>query len=126
MNITLIVAAALAFAIGITHSVLGERYIVVRLLRRENLPQLFGSDSFTKQTIRYAWHLTTVAWWGLAAILFLVGGIPSHFSVAHGLLGAIAATFYASTLLCFVLTRGRHLSWLVFLAIAVLCTIQLL
>ena len=64
----LIAAASLAFLIGLAHSYLGERYILIRLFRRE-LPRLFGSDDFTKQTLRFVWHLTTVSWWGLAAIL---------------------------------------------------------
>lgn len=121
MNVQLLLAAVLALATGCVHSVLGERFIVGRLLRRDNLPRLLGSDVFTKQTIRFAWHLTTVAWWGLAMILLLVGGTPLQVTVAHGILIAVAGTFLLSALLALLLTRGRHLSWIVFLAIAVLC-----
>jgi len=32
------VAAGLCFAIGLAHSVLGERYILIRLFRRTDLP----------------------------------------------------------------------------------------
>ncbi len=42
---------ALAFAL----SILGEKYILIRLLRRD-LPNLFSGDSFTKQTLRFAWR----------------------------------------------------------------------
>ncbi len=28
---------------------------------------------FTKRTLRFAWHLTTVAWWGAAAALLALG-----------------------------------------------------
>jgi len=121
VNVQLLLAAVLALATGCVHSVLGERFIVGRLLRRDNLPRLLGSDVFTKQTIRFAWHLTTVAWWGLAMILLLVGGTPLQVTVAHGILIAVAGTFLLSALLALLLTRGRHLSWIVFLAIAVLC-----
>lgn len=55
----LLMAALLAFGLGLAHSVLGERYILRRLLRRPDLPALFGSDDFTKRTLRFAWHLTT-------------------------------------------------------------------
>lgn len=64
----LIIAALLLIFIGLAHSYLGERFILVRLFKRQ-LPKLFGSDAFTKQVLRFAWHLTTVAWFGYAAIL---------------------------------------------------------
>ncbi len=54
-------AAFLSVALGIAHSVLGERYILTRLFRRADLPKLFGSSEFTVRTLRFAWHITTVA-----------------------------------------------------------------
>lgn len=62
----------LLFAVGVVHSVLGERYILVRLFRRTDLPKLFGDTTFTTRTLRFAWHITTVAWWGFAAILLML------------------------------------------------------
>jgi len=115
MPLSLALSASLAFAIGVAHSYLGERYILIRLFRRTDLPALFGSDWFTRRTLRFAWHLTTVAWWGLGALILLVGGGASRAQL--GL--AIAATFLASALLAMAGTRGRHLAWVVFLAIAV-------
>lgn len=47
-------AAALVVALGLAHSLLGERYILQRLLRREDLPRLFGSADFTRRTLRFA------------------------------------------------------------------------
>jgi len=47
-------AASLAIFIGAAHSILGERYILVRLFRRKNLPELLGSDFFTRRTLRFA------------------------------------------------------------------------
>ncbi len=121
MNSLLFLAALLTVAIGLAHSWLGEKYIIVRLLRRSDLPRLFGSDEFTRQTIRFAWHLTTIAWWGFAAVLVVLSGSIVGVNVAQGLLLAIAFTFLASTALALVFTRGRHLSWVVFLAIAAIC-----
>lgn len=114
-------AAALAFLIGVAHTLLGERYIVTRLLRRSDLPELFGADTFTRQTIRFAWHLTTVAWWGLASILVAVSGVFEGVLVRNAVVSSIAFTFLASAILSIVFTRGKHLSWLVFVAIAFLC-----
>ena len=65
MNGALLAAAALAVVLGIAHSYLGERFILVRLFRRADLPKLVGSAELTKQTLRLAWHITTVLAFGL-------------------------------------------------------------
>jgi hypothetical protein len=76
----LFIAALLSFAVGLAHSVLGERFILMRLPEQA---------TFKARTLRFAWHLTTIAWWGVGAMLVLA-------------------------------SRGRHLAWPVFLAIAIL------
>lgn len=119
MNFYFVVAAFLTVAIGLAHSWLGERYILMRLFRRENLPHLFGSAAFTKRTLRFAWHLTTVAWFGAAALLWILASYPLSAS-AHMLSRVIAATFMVSAVVALVGSRGRHLSWLVFSVIACL------
>ena len=117
MNLYFIIAAVLALAIGVAHSWLGERYVLMRLFRRQNIPHLFGSDDFTKRTLRFAWHLTTVSWFGAAALLLILASSPLDAS-ARLLSRAIAATFLVSTVIALVGSRGRHLSWVVFLLIA--------
>lgn len=108
------VAVFLAVALGLAHSVLGERYILIRLFRRTDLPRIFGSAGFTRQTLRFAWHITTVAWFGFAALLLQVSrGEVTASSVAQ----VIGLTSIASGLLPLVITRGRHLSWLVLFVI---------
>jgi len=72
METAVVAAAAILTLTVVAHSFLGERYILIRLLRRENLPRLFGSDWFTKRTLRIAWHLTSIAWLGLAGILMVL------------------------------------------------------
>lgn len=125
MNIPLVCAAILAIAIGIIHSALGERYIISRILRRENLPKLFGDDSFTRQTLRFAWHLVSVGWLGLAAILLVLSGALIGIRVSDGVIFAVALTFLANAILALVFTRGRHLSWIVFAAISALCLLAI-
>ena len=126
MNGYLLIAAILAIGIGGAHSWLGERYLITRLLRRNDLPHLFGSDQFTQQTIRYAWHLTTAAWWGLALMLLMVSGFFPDIHQVDGVLLIISMTFAASAVLSLIFTKGRHISWVVFVAIAVLCIIAVL
>jgi hypothetical protein len=66
-----------------------------------------------------AWHLTTVVWWGVGALLVLVARAGP--SVPVPLVGVVlAATCLASAFVSLVLARGRHLSWVAFLAIAAL------
>jgi hypothetical protein len=109
-------AAVLAIGLGIGHSILGERYILIRLFRRD-LPKLFGSDVFTKRTLRFAWHLTTLAWFGLAAVLLAVAAGPPAPRFFTDLVAVVAL---ASGVVAAVGSRGRHLAWPVFLAIGAL------
>ena len=117
MHIALYVAAVLAVAVGVAHSYLGERFILIRLFRRNDLPALFGSSEFTIRTLRFAWHVTSVAWWGFASILVLMAR-PSFSPGSVGLV--IGCTFLVHFLIALVGSRGRHLSWIVFLLIGVI------
>ncbi|MFN3439722.1 MAG: hypothetical protein ACK41V_18655 [Acidovorax sp.] len=99
---------------GIAHSYLGERYILARLFRRNDLPKLFGSTEFTARTLRFAWHITTVAWWGFAAILFLLAQQAVSF---QRLSLVVAITFLLTAAITAAISRGRHLAWPVFLFI---------
>mgnify|MGYP003660472062 CR=1 FL=1 len=113
----LYLAAVLIALLGLVHSVLGERYILVRLFRREGLPKLFGSTAFTTQTLRFAWHLTTVVWWGLAALIVVAARRALQ---PADVLHAIAWIALVSGFFPLVFTRGKHLAWVVFFAVAAL------
>ena len=111
----LLLAATLVVLVGLAHSYLGEKFILMRLFRQP-LPRLFGDDWFTRQTLRFAWHLTTVAWFGFAAILVLM----AHPPVTIGALGTVVGvTFMIHFLIALLGTRGRHLSWILFLVIGI-------
>ena len=116
MSALVLVAASLAILLGVAHSYLGEQYILIRLFRRADLPILFGGQAFTRHTLRFAWHLTTVAWLGFAGLLFQLaspsgGGVRTQARV-------ISITFMASGVVSLFGSRGRHLSWVVFFLIA--------
>jgi hypothetical protein len=119
MSAAWIAAAALAVLLAFAHSLLGERYLLVRLLRREDLPRLFGGTEFTKRTLRFAWHLTSVAWLGFAALLVLLASGPAGETRAQVAL-VVAATFALGGVVALVGSRGRHPAWIGFFAIAVL------
>lgn len=117
MTTALFIAAFLTIAIGVAHSWLGERYILMRLFRRGNLPKLFGGETFTRNTLRFAWHLTSVAWWCLAVILVLMASRPPALP-ALGIV--IGVNFLAHSAITLAASRGKHFAWPVFLAIGVL------
>jgi hypothetical protein len=110
-------AACLIVALGLAHSIFGERYILIRLFRRSDLPSIFGSAQFTTQTLRFAWHITTIAWFGLAALVFTASQGELTSQIAMRIVGYTAI---ASGFLPLILTRGKHLSWLVLFAIGTL------
>ena len=112
----LLIGSFLLIFIGIVHSYLGEKFILIRLFKLDNLPELLGSDWFTKRVLRFAWHLTTIAWWGFAAILYLLS-TPSE-NIYSEILIVISVIFIISGIISFSFTRGKHLSWLFFFIIA--------
>jgi hypothetical protein len=118
MKMGLLVAAILLALIAVAHSVLGERYIIIRLFRRSDLPRLFGSDAFTKRTLRFAWHLTSVAWLGFAAIL--AAAAEQTTPGVDPILRIVAVTCLVTAAVIALASKGRHLAWPIFLAVACL------
>ncbi|KJY73695.1 hypothetical protein [Vibrio nigripulchritudo] len=117
MEVFMYLAALLLVVVTFAHSYLGERYILIRLFKRDNLPKLFGSDEFTKKTLRFAWHVTSVAWLGLAAILVAL----TQPDLSKPLIGKfIAITFAIHFLIALFGSKGKHLSWVVFGLVSVL------
>ena len=113
----IITAALLLFLTGVAHSYLGERYILIRLFKRDNLPRLFGGTDFTTGTLRFVWHLLTIAWWGVAALVFQASAQPLESGTVLEVFSVVA---FFSGVLAFFFTRGRHLSWIVFFTVAAL------
>ena len=120
MAIMLYGAALLLLMLGLAHSWLGERYLLQRLFRNtEALPKLLGGTSFTKNTLRMVWHLTTVAAFAFALLLLQIARQASAAEMANLVGGALLV----SGLLPLVITRARHLSWLVLFGAAGLCLV---
>jgi len=104
----LVAALLLAFA-GFIHSYLGERFVLSRLLALPNLPTLRGSRAYMECLLRWAWHITSVAWWGMAALLTV--SWSGHLAAA-GLV--LTVTFALHGLLILVKIGPRHPGWPVF------------
>ncbi len=116
----LFVAAVLAFLLGATHSLLGERFILRPLFGIE-LPKLLGSPRFMRRTVWFGWHLTTVLMWGMAALLLNMSLGISSFVSARAIVGWV---FVVCAVLSLVATRGRHFPWVIFGVIAALIFIS--
>jgi len=116
LSTSLLLAAALTFLVGAVHSWLGERKLIGPLLAPEGRQGLLARG-WARRVLRFAWHLTTVAWWGSAA---------TFVALARGPLGAqgrltlevASVTYLVTGLIVLVTSRGRHLAWPVFLIIA--------
>jgi hypothetical protein len=118
VNTPFVIAAVLIALVGLAHSYLGERYILIRLFRRGNLPDLFRKADFTRRTLRLAWHITTLLAFGFAALLLVLAS--RNVDEIRPLARIISATFALSGLLSLVVSRARHLSWIAFFAVAAL------
>ncbi len=116
--VLLYVAAFLLVSIGIIHSVLGERFVLRRLARLDNLPRLvLGGQEMMVPLLRFAWHITTIAWFGFAAIVALMAhGSLSNVSAAW----VVAATFLLCGVISVIASRGRHYSWIIFLVVGLI------
>lgn len=108
MNPYLLTAAALFVLVSGLHSILGERFILrAPLTMSWPNPQ---SERFKKQTLRFAWHLTSLTWLGVAVVIL---GSPSSLT-----LDALSAVALLSGVLVLVASRAAHLAWPIFLSIA--------
>lgn len=118
-SIALISAAVLAAFVGVAHSYIGERYILIRLFRRGNLPDLFRNSDFTKRMLRLGWHVMSVFALGFAALLAVLASSPGG-EDARAVARIISATFALGGGVSLVISKGRHASWFIFWAIAAL------
>jgi len=101
---TLILAGSL-IVLALAHSVLGERLLVGPLVAA-HWPRLPLGRRFGKRVLRFAWHLTSLAWVGLAAVALRP-------EAAITIVGLAAV---ASGVVAFVASRGAHFAWAFFLA----------
>jgi hypothetical protein len=116
MNLQLSIAALLSATLAVSHSWLGERLILQPILGLEDLPKLSGSRRGMRKIVRFAWHLTSVYFLAVAAILFYF----SHTAVDPAVIKIISVTNLLSAVITFSVSRGRHYAWVVFLVVGLL------
>jgi hypothetical protein len=108
----LLCSAAVLIFIGCAHSYLGERVVFSRLFALPNLPLLHNDRHYTEQMLRFAWHLTSLAWWGLAAVVAALAGASATPRMIGMLIGA---TVILSGVVIVATAGKRHPAWWLFL-----------
>jgi hypothetical protein len=101
-------AAIILVAIGIAHSVLGEVTVLRPLIAQRTWTIPGVPRMAADRLLRFAWHLTTLAWWALAAVL-----------VGASIEVAFAATCLGAAIIILAVLPG-HLAWPAFLAAGLL------
>ncbi len=82
---------------------------------------LFGGTEFTTRTLRFAWHITTILWWGFAVLLWRLASGEANPSF---ILKVVGFTSIAAGLLPLFITRGKHLSWVALFAIGAIALFE--
>ena len=115
-NDLLLVAAVIVAVAGFVHSYLGERLVFPRLFALADLPLLRRDRIYTENVLRYAWHVTSLAWWAAGAILvaFWWGATDAR----HTALLIIAAMLLLTGLIVLATAGRRHPAWPLFLIAA--------
>ncbi len=123
--IALLLAATLTAITGIIHSWLGERRLIGPLLAPENRSGPLAHSAFARRVLRFAWHLTSLAWWGSAAIFVVLALTPPD---AQGrlILAISAAMFLITGLTCLIAGGVRHIGWPFFFMITGAAIVPLL
>jgi hypothetical protein len=120
MILWLITGAVTLATLAALHSYIGETRLLQPLLAMPDLPVFQGNMDYTRAVLRWAWHLTSLAWLGVAAIFIAVTQIPF---MARALIGdVLACCLGLSAIIVVVVTRGRHVAWLFFL-VSTICAL---
>lgn len=123
MNVLLLIAAATLFFIGTMHSVLaewsGDRRLVRRIVQSTLFEADVADDLLARRIVRLAWHLTSLAWCSMAAVLAYLSLVEQTRPVIVTI-RIVAVVFVFHAVLSLGLTRGRHPSWYLFLIVATL------
>ena len=125
MNSYLLGAAALAFVVGLTHSILGER-LIFRRIRHKGLVPTDGGNVLREPHVRIQWanwHITTVMGWGMAAVLFWLGTHEAQRPLLAFIEQAIVLSMLASSALVLVGTQAKHPGWIGLLGVALLVAV---
>jgi hypothetical protein len=118
---TLHVAAALSFATGLAHSVLGEVLIFQRLRRGTVVPTQ-GGNALGARHVRIlwaSWHVLTLMGWCMALMLVELAARPTN-DMTGAITRLISVGMLTGGLTVMIGTRGRHPGWVAMTLVALL------
>jgi hypothetical protein len=118
---TLHVAAALSFATGLAHTVLGEVLIFQRL-RRGTVVPTHGGNALGERHVRIlwaSWHVLTLMGWCMALMLVELAARPTN-DMTGAITRLISVGMLTGGLTVLIGTRGRHPGWVAMTLVALL------
>ena len=123
MNTFFLLAGILAIIVGLIHSVLGE-VLIFKKLRNGSLIPTKGKPLLRERNVRIlwaSWHIGTIFGWALGAILLELSFSANSLPANSFLVGFIANSMLASSLLVLIATKAKHPGWVGLLGVAALC-----
>lgn len=118
---SLLLAALCMFGLAVMHSYLGERWLLGPLLAEGGRAGLLAKSRFARRVLRFAWHLTSIAFIGLGAPL-AVYAFATIDPTARLVLRLVGASLIAMGATVLTSSRGRHLAWPFFLGAGAIAT----
>ncbi|AUN29700.1 hypothetical protein [Niveispirillum cyanobacteriorum] len=123
-DMAMLLAGVFLVGLGLVHSWLGEVKLIGPLLSPQGRSGMLVHSRFARNVLRFAWHLTSLAWWGMGISVAMLA-VPFAVEPRLALLAGTGVTCLITGLLILVIGRGRHLAWPVFLAAAFCCGVPL-
>lgn len=115
----LLIAALLIVLVGLMHSLIGGKRLIGPIVRMKDLPVILGDVRLSRLTLRAGWHALSIVYWGMALLLAYMHAAPADLNRPFLVMAALV--FGVTGLAALILSRGRHLSWVLFLPAAALC-----
>jgi hypothetical protein len=118
-NNYLLASAILLIILALAHSLFGEIGMINPLVKSKGVPAFRGSVRFTKDTMRFAWHITSILGLGFAAVILYYGTLDQLDDDERRVLEIFTITFAISFVVSLIGSRGKHPAWIAFLLIAI-------
>ena len=107
-----LLAAFICFAVGLAHSIFGERWLANTLIPNINALQ---DDRDIVRIIRTVWHLLTIIYWAIATLFFLMSQSPL---TTVAVTTVFAIMFLLTAIFTAVFSGGRFIAWTAFVILS--------
>jgi len=111
-------AAGIAVGAAVMHSLLGERRMIGPILEAAPPGPAVLRSSLSRRILRFAWHVTSLAWLAQAAVLAIVATFPSG-AQGRPTVVVTGVSFLVIAAIAVAISRGRHVGWPLLAAVGV-------